>query len=172
MTPNAWSRVRATWDALCVSEKITNKRGLDFGRALYDLRDSLKSEVVSGGTTFDRTLSEFSIPHSTAYRWLTRYEEESGKRPKSVQQADDTQADSQLEETTPTHTSQQSSEGSSEKPRKERYQNRGNDSDFEKLRAIALAALSAGFKTVKRRYSSQEWTHARNWAKGRLETAS
>jgi hypothetical protein len=46
--------------------------GLALGKALCELR--AQAEVVSGGTTFDRTLKSLEIPRRTAYRWVKKYE--------------------------------------------------------------------------------------------------
>lgn len=71
--------LKSLWTALCVAEKQREKRGLQFGQALYEYRE--KSEVVQGGTTFRGTLDKLGIPHSTAYFWIARYEESMGTRP-------------------------------------------------------------------------------------------
>jgi hypothetical protein len=56
----------------------TERHGLEFGRPCYEYR--AKSEVVSGGTTFNQTLDKLEIPHSSAYRWIARYEISIGLR--------------------------------------------------------------------------------------------
>ena len=76
-------QIKITWTALQVAEEQLEKRGLAFGKALYEFRAA--SEVVSGGTTFRSTLDKLGIPHSTAYRWIAKYEESIGTRaPKPI----------------------------------------------------------------------------------------
>ena len=64
-------QIKTTWTALQVAEGQLEKRGLAFGKALYDFRAA--SEVVQGGTTFRSTLDKLTIPHSTAYVWIDKY---------------------------------------------------------------------------------------------------
>jgi len=71
--------IQSLWTALQVASKQVEKRGLQFGQAVYEYR--AESEVVSGGTTFRGTLEKLGIPHATAYRWIARYEESTGARP-------------------------------------------------------------------------------------------
>jgi len=71
-------RIKATWTALQVAEGQVEKRGLQFGQSLYEFRE--QSEVVPGGTTFSSTLDKLGIPHTTAYRWIAKYEESIGTR--------------------------------------------------------------------------------------------
>ena len=70
--------LKSLWTALSVAEKQRDRRGLEFGKACYELRAS--AEGVQGGTTFRPTLEKLGIPHSTAYFWIARYEESVGER--------------------------------------------------------------------------------------------
>jgi hypothetical protein len=70
--------IKSLWTALQVAEGQTEKRGIQFGEALYKFRE--KSEVVPGGTTFRSTLDKLNIPPTTAYRWIAKYEEFIGTR--------------------------------------------------------------------------------------------
>jgi hypothetical protein len=45
---------------------------LPFGKVCYDWRE--KSEVVQGGTTFNRILDKAGVPRRTAYYWIVQYE--------------------------------------------------------------------------------------------------
>lgn len=72
-------KIRSSWSALQVADKQLEKRGLQFGEVLYEFRE--QSEVVPGGTTFSSTLDKLGIPHTTAYRWIAKYEESVGTRP-------------------------------------------------------------------------------------------
>jgi hypothetical protein len=71
-------RIKFLWTALQVAEGQIEKRGLQFGEALYTYRE--RSEVVPGGTTFRSTLDKLNIPPTTAYRWIAIYEESIGTR--------------------------------------------------------------------------------------------
>jgi hypothetical protein len=60
------------------TSEAKHEAGILLGKELYRLRAD--SEVVSGGTTFRGTLDQHGIPHSTAYRWIAKYEIEAGIR--------------------------------------------------------------------------------------------
>jgi hypothetical protein len=77
------ARLRATWQAYQVADAERSKRGLDFGKACYELRE--RSKVVPGGTSFRTPLNDLDIPHTTAYRWLDRYEQSIGVRPVTLE---------------------------------------------------------------------------------------
>lgn len=68
-------KIQNLWTALQVADKQQEKRGLQFGQALYDLRLSSESRK------FKFLLGRLGIPESTAYRWIARYEESLGTRP-------------------------------------------------------------------------------------------
>lgn len=69
------ARVKSTWDALRVSEKQQGKRGLQFGRALCELRESSKAR-----RNWLELIEKLEIPAATAYWWITKYEESVGER--------------------------------------------------------------------------------------------
>jgi len=72
------AHIKALWEAFRRADEERTKRGLEFGRAMYELRE--RGEVVPGGTTFRRVMENLEIPHTTAYRWIARYEESIGIR--------------------------------------------------------------------------------------------
>jgi hypothetical protein len=67
-TTDIIAALRSAWSEYQPAEK----RGLAFGQRLYELR--AEAEVVQGGTSFYNALKEATIPHSTAYFWIDRYE--------------------------------------------------------------------------------------------------
>jgi hypothetical protein len=67
--PIAEFEIRQAWEKYQTLEH----HGLAFGKVCYEWR--AKSEVVQGGTTFRKTLDKLGIPKSTAYYWISRYEE-------------------------------------------------------------------------------------------------
>jgi hypothetical protein len=70
--------IKTTWTAFQVADKQHNKRGLAFGKALFEYKAGC--EVVQGGTTFNSLLAKHKIPHSTAYVWLEKYAVSIGMR--------------------------------------------------------------------------------------------
>jgi hypothetical protein len=72
------ARIKVLWEAFCKADAERSQRGLEFGHAMYELRQ--RSELVPGGTTFRRVIESLGIPHTTAYRWIARYEESIGVR--------------------------------------------------------------------------------------------
>jgi hypothetical protein len=66
--------------------QTVERRGLDFGRRLYELRAG--AEVVQGGTSFTASLDAASIPRRTAYYWIHSYELSIGERkPRTIKPA-------------------------------------------------------------------------------------
>src|SRR5215469_7358784 len=72
------ARIKALWETCQKDEATATKSRLALGKALWELRE--RSEVVSGGTTFNSTLRTLGIPHKTAYRYMGEYEEYAGIR--------------------------------------------------------------------------------------------
>ena len=72
------AHIKALWEAFREADEERTERGLEFGRALHEMRE--RSEVVQGGTSFNRTLDALNIPRRTAYYWITHYEESIGLR--------------------------------------------------------------------------------------------
>lgn len=77
------------WTALQVADKQQEKRGLQFGKAMYEYREThhaqgsrndLTSPQVEG-SGFSALLLRLKIPETSAYRWIAKYETEIGKRP-------------------------------------------------------------------------------------------
>lgn len=77
--------VKANWRFLQEAETKSAKQGVQFGMELYEYRAC--AEVVPGGTSFNSLLDELGVPHSSAYRWLAKYEESIGKREKVTKPA-------------------------------------------------------------------------------------
>jgi len=71
----ALTAVKTSWAALQVADKQQEKRGLQFGRALFELRES--SQVRRNWL---QIIEELGIPTATAYRWINRFEESIGTR--------------------------------------------------------------------------------------------
>lgn len=71
--------------------QVTEKYGLEFGKALCRYRDEHKSKGGNGskGKGLGQLLDELSIPKSTAYWWINRYEISIGvKEPKPEKERD------------------------------------------------------------------------------------
>jgi hypothetical protein len=81
--------IKLLWTALQVTEGQVEKRGLQFGKAMYEYREKYKRPDglrVSSETqnSFEEFCDRLSIPRATAYRWIAKYEESIGTRlPKS-----------------------------------------------------------------------------------------
>jgi hypothetical protein len=80
--------IKSVWTALQVAEKQTEKRGLQFGQAMYEYREKhsasgRRTDLVSSETrleTFEEFCDRLNIPRATAYRWIAKYEESIGTR--------------------------------------------------------------------------------------------
>jgi hypothetical protein len=70
-SPMDETTIKTTWAAFQVADTQHNKRGLAFGKALFEYREDC--EVVRGGTTFSNLLAKHKIPRTTAYFWLEKY---------------------------------------------------------------------------------------------------
>jgi hypothetical protein len=71
-------RVLETWAAYQAADRTRTTRGIDFGKALYKLRNKYATPGRRGG--FKAVLERTGINHDTAYRWIARYEESTGER--------------------------------------------------------------------------------------------
>jgi len=75
--------IKSLWTGLQVAEKQNEKRGLQFGQAMYEYREKhsaqgQRSDLVSSETkseTFEEFCDRMGIPRATAYRWIARYKE-------------------------------------------------------------------------------------------------
>lgn len=67
--------------------QITEKYGLDFGKVCCKWRDKVKSKGGGGtkGQGLVQLLDELSIPKSTAYWWIDRYEVSIGKKKRTLE---------------------------------------------------------------------------------------
>jgi hypothetical protein len=84
--------IKSLWIALQVAERQTEKRGLQFGQAMYEYREKYsaqgrRTDLVSKSEesetrleTFEALCDRLSIPRATAYRWIAKYEESIGTR--------------------------------------------------------------------------------------------
>jgi len=84
--------IKSLWTALQVAEKQIDKRGLQFGQAMYDCRErhsasGRRTDLVSKSEksetrleTFEEFCDRLAIPRATAYRWIAKYEESIGTR--------------------------------------------------------------------------------------------
>lgn len=80
--------IKSLWTALHVAEQQIDKRGLQFGQAMYAYREKhsasgRRTDLVSSETrleTFEEFCDRLNIPRATAYRWIARYEESIGTR--------------------------------------------------------------------------------------------
>ena len=72
-------KIKSLWAALQVAEGQAEKRGLQFGQALYELRENSYHVRRIGG--LEGVLEGLEIPKATAYRWIAKYEESIGTRP-------------------------------------------------------------------------------------------
>lgn len=79
-SPSIEQKIKVLWTALQVAGKQQEKRGIDFGKALYELRESSQAR-----RNWLEVIEKLGIPTATAYRWITRYEEVLGDRPKKLQ---------------------------------------------------------------------------------------
>ena len=81
--------IKLLWTALQVAEGQVEKRGLQFGKALYEYREThsaqgRRTDLVLDGTkleTFEEFCDRLDIARRTAYNWITKYEESIGTRP-------------------------------------------------------------------------------------------
>jgi transposase-like protein len=81
-------KVKSLWTALQVAEGQTEKRGLQFGEAVYKLREKYKIQGTRNDLSPDgeklegylSVLNKLGIPEETARRWRIRYEESIGTR--------------------------------------------------------------------------------------------
>ena len=65
------TEIKARWVALQVAEGQTEKRGLSFGEAVYNLRDKYKGSEEG----YLSILNKLNIPPGVAYYWIAKYEE-------------------------------------------------------------------------------------------------
>lgn len=83
----AQREISAAWHAY----QQTEQRGLEFGRVCCEWRDKFKSKGGYGskGKGLVQHLDELSIPRSTAYWWMARYEkpEKEEKTPALAQES-------------------------------------------------------------------------------------
>jgi hypothetical protein len=81
-------QIKSLWTALQVAEGQREKRGLQFGQAVYEYREKhsgqgRRTDLVSSETrleTFEEFCDRLNIPRATAYRWIAKYEEFIGTR--------------------------------------------------------------------------------------------
>lgn len=81
-------QIKSLWTALQVAERQTEKRGIQFGEAVYKLRERYKIQGTRNDLSSDgdksegylSVLSRLGIPEATARRWRDRYEESIGTR--------------------------------------------------------------------------------------------
>ena len=80
--------IKSLWTALRVAEGQLEKRGLQFGEAVYKLREKYKIQGTRNDLASDAAklegyfdvLNRLEIPEATARRWRNRYEEFIGTR--------------------------------------------------------------------------------------------
>jgi hypothetical protein len=87
------NHIKKLWLAFQAADVERTQRGLEFGKAMCELRVSHKR--VSGETRstpgFEGVCDRLEIPRATAYRWMERYEVSIGKRePKTDREPDST----------------------------------------------------------------------------------
>ncbi len=88
-SPSIEQKIKSLYTALQVADKQQEKRGLQFGQAMYKYREEHSAQgkrldLVSVETkleTFEVFCDRLEISRATAYRWITRYEESVGERP-------------------------------------------------------------------------------------------
>ena len=89
--------IKSLWTALRVAEGQTEKRGLQFGEAIYKLREKYKIQGTRNDLSslddklegYLSVLNKLGIPEATARRWRIRYEESIGTRaPKGAPEPD------------------------------------------------------------------------------------
>src|SRR5205809_8079583 len=78
-----WTALRGADKQFERAEKQLQKRGLEFGKALYEYRakysaQGRRTDLVSDDTkseTFEAFCDRMEIARKTVYRWINRYEE-------------------------------------------------------------------------------------------------
>src|SRR5215469_6152879 len=84
------SRIKAAWEKFQEADRYRAQRGLEFGKAMYEYRakhsaQGRRTDLTSstdGESSFSELLRKLEIPSSTAYKWITRYEESIGIKQK------------------------------------------------------------------------------------------
>src|SRR5215469_6691762 len=87
------SRIKAAWEKFQEADRYRAERGLEFGKAMYEYRAKHSSQgrrtdlatSSESGTSWLELLEKLSIPKSTAYDWIHRYEESIGLRPPVIE---------------------------------------------------------------------------------------
>jgi hypothetical protein len=79
------AKIKELWDSYREADGERTKRGLEFGKALYELREKYRVPRASHvgdtrGGGFEAVIQRLNIPNATAYRWINRYEESIGER--------------------------------------------------------------------------------------------
>lgn len=84
--------IKSLWTALRVAEKQTERRGLQFGQAMYEYREKHAAQgrrtdrvthpcnTVTKLETFEEFCDRLGIVRMTAYRWIAKYEQSIGAR--------------------------------------------------------------------------------------------
>jgi hypothetical protein len=79
--------LKSLYTALTIAEKQHTARGLEFGKACYELREKYSTggrpkKSVSGETvSFESICAKLQIAKATAYRWIAKYEASIGRTP-------------------------------------------------------------------------------------------
>ncbi len=80
--------IKLLWRVLQVAEGQREKRGLQFGKAMYEYREKHSAQgrrtdlvtMVTKSETFEEFCDRLGIVRMTAYRWIAKYEESIGTR--------------------------------------------------------------------------------------------
>jgi hypothetical protein len=72
--------VSTAWERYRESTIKRFRDGLDFGRVCHGWRARYKAQGSRNGRGFEQLLEQLSIPKTTAYRWITRFEMKNGLR--------------------------------------------------------------------------------------------
>jgi len=81
--------IKSLWIALSVAEKQKEKRGLEFGRACYEFRQTYSAQGQKSTSAklaevigWQNRIEELGVSLSSAKNWIIKWEEHLGKAPK------------------------------------------------------------------------------------------
>ena len=72
--------INTAWQQFRQSAITANQNGFEFGCVCRDWRDRYRKQGSRKGEGFEAVLEKLKIPKTSAYRWITRYEEKHGLR--------------------------------------------------------------------------------------------
>ncbi len=68
------------WAEYQQADRQRTAKGLDFGKACYELREQTKAQGSRTGEGFTAALDKLGVSKPTAYRWINRYAQSAGLR--------------------------------------------------------------------------------------------